>query len=939
MAPAVIAVAAAVGESAIGAMIAGTSISAAIGALSWTSLFIKAAVAEGLSLVQESLARSNTPQQSPVSADTSSRKQLIRASAEPRRAIYGETRTSGVLMYGANGTDANYVHLVIALAGHACQSIGNTYFGTEVAGDLDADGNVITGRFAGYVRIRKYLGSETQEPDPDLGIECPEWGAKYRPGKGITYVYLRIKRSRDVWPTGLPTPMFDVQGKNDILDVRTGLTGYTTNAALISLDYILWKHGFNSALDEVNQTTWITAANVSDEVVDIPGGGTQPRYTINGSFTLDAQRAEILDEMRCAMAGAALYSMGVWEGYAGAASSPVIDLSEKHLRGPYKVHPRAADDQVYNAVKGTYIETTQWTETDFPAITNPLYEAQDGGERIYKDVKLPFTTDPYMAQRISKIDLERHRQPIVVEYPARMIGMKVKVWEVLRLSIAKQGWVNKQFRVIDKKISLFGGADLVLEEYTPAIYTMLVSEMVTVDPAPDTSLANPCVVETPSGLVLSSGTAELLQMGDGTIVSRLKVVWNAPVDAGVREAQIQYKKSADAAWIDAAPVRGAIGPTWITPVQDGTAYDVRVRFENGIGVRSVWSPVVTHTVVGKSEPPADVPWFYINGNSLSWGTVLGADIAGYMLRWQPGNNHSWGDANTLIDGLVQVSPLSMTTRPSGLATLLIKAVDTSCNESVNAAAIVTDLGDPLVANVIATTDFHALGFMGTVANASVELATGDLVATATASPQMWSPNDQTALWAAPSDPMWTAATYVGMSYTCSISVAAADAGSQLTLDAAISAASYLVEYRRDGAAPLWTDGLNPMWTGDADPMWSQEAWKVWAGSLAEPLPYQFRVTTTFGTVQGRISRLKANLDVADIVERLNNVAISAAGTRLPITKTYRVIKNVNLTLQHNGGTAMSAKWLDKSASGPLTGCFDSTNALTTGVVDATIQGY
>ena len=599
MPPVIVAAVVSVGASYAGAVLFGTAATAA--AFSWGSAFATAAFSAAVSLVGETLARPKS-QQSPMTAEVQNRKQLVRASADPRRAVYGTVQVSGTLLYASNGTDTNYVHLVIALAGHSSHAIGDCWLGDELLGTLDAGGNCTTGRFAGHVRVKKHLGSSSQAADADLNAECPEWAAKSRPLKGITYVYLRIKRNREVFPMGLPTPRFMLSGKNDILDPRSGLSGYTTNAALCTLDYILWKHGIGSTLDEVVQSTWIAAANGCDEDVAMPGGGTQKRYTINGSFTLDRNPVDVLDEMRSgAMAGCASYSMGVWEGHAGIASAPVMDLSEADLRGPYKVRMRPSRAQLYNAVKGTYISAAdRWVETDFPPAINSAYEAQDGGERIYKDVKLPFTIDPYAAQRMAKIDLERHRQGIVVDYPARIVGLKLKVWDVVRLNIAAMGWTNKQFRVIDKKISLFGGADLVLEEYSSAIYSWTSLEATPVDAAPDTTLPNPFSIDPPYNVTAVSAPITAL---DGSLIHRLRVAWVTPDNTFIRAATIQYRLVGASVW-DECPVDDvSLGEVVIAPLAAGS-YDVRMRWETSLGIHSQWTLASGSAGAAQTAPAA-----------------------------------------------------------------------------------------------------------------------------------------------------------------------------------------------------------------------------------------------------------------------------------------------------------------------------------------------
>jgi hypothetical protein len=54
---------------------------------------------------------------------------------------------------------------------------------------------------------------------------------------------------------------------------------------------------------------------------------------------------------------------------------------------------------------------------------------------------------------------------------------------------------------------------------------------------------------------------------------------------------------------------------------------------------------------------------------------------------------------------------------------------------------------------------------------------------------------------------------------------------------------------------------------------------------------------------------------------------------------------VNLALQNDGGTALTAKIEDKGTGGPpLTGgplikCYDAAGAVVAGTIDATVQGY
>lgn len=720
MPQAIVAAAVMVGAEYVGAVAFGSVLAANF---AWGSAFAKAAF---VALASEVLS-SPRANQSPMIAEVQNRKQLVRASAEPRRAVYGQVQVSGTLLYASNGTDINYVHLVVALAGHSSHAIGDIWLGDELLGALDGSGNCTTGRFADHVRVKKYLGITSQVMDADLAAECPEWGAKNRPLKGITYVYLRIKRSRDVFPNGLPTPRFMLTGKNDILDPRTGLTGYHDNAALCTLDYILWKHGIGSTLDEVVQSTWIAAANACDEVVALPGGGTQKRYTINGSFTLDRIPVDVLDEMRSAMAGCASYSMGVWEGHAGVASSPVMDLSEADLRGPYKVRMRPSRAQLYNAVKGTYISAAdRWVETDFPPVTNATYEAQDGGERIYKDVKLPFCIDPYAAQRIAKTDLERHRQGIVVDYPARIIGLKLQIWNVVRLNIAAMGWTNKPFRVVDKKMSLFGGADLVLEEYSSSIYTWSSLEATLVDPAPDTSLPNPFTCGSPGNLAVGEALYET--RGGGGVKAKALVSCLAATDVFVRQYQLEYKLASASAWT-VLPAQTAT--SWeINDIAPGV-YNWRVRGINAIGVQSDYTPA-NREIFGLSARPADLSGLVVQSVSaldvLSWTLSPDLDVrvgGKVLIRHSPAlSGATWESSTSACES--QPGGATSKVLPLRAGTYFIKAEDSSGLQSLNAASFASN-GSSLFTYTTLGTVQEAPTFPGTFVNTYHDSDVGSVI--------------------------------------------------------------------------------------------------------------------------------------------------------------------------------------------------------------------
>ena len=105
------------------------------------------------------------------------------------------------------------------------------------------------------------------------------------------------------------------------------------------------------------------------------------------------------------------------------------------------------------------------------------------------------------------------------------------------------------------------------------------------------------------------------------------------------------------------------------------------------------------------------------------------------------------------------------------------------------------------------------------------------------------------------------------------------------------------------------------------------------------MSYQFRIDVDQSNLQGVIGSVVAQIDVPDKTIRLPDVAIAAGGTRLSIGSGWKSVVIVSLTLHSDGGSAITARVVDKSTSGPLIQCFNASGTATTGIVDAYVQGY
>lgn len=830
-----------------------------------------------------------------------------------------------------------------------------------------------------YLRIKPHLGTAGEAADAYLLANVPaKWTAAHKLS-GYTYLSITMDLTLDRFQGGSLAFSVKMKGKK-VYDPRSTLTAYSRNPALCIGDFLRSNMGFSATLAQLDSAAWIAAANacdVADYTSNAESGYSTARYTADGVFRTDQDREGVLQMLEDAMAGATHQSGGVWRIMAGAWASPAMALTDADSAGPIQITQASfSAKQRWNGLRGQYVEGSRLgVPEDFKLYSNATFLAADGVARI-TDKNFPLTSAIQRCQHLATIEVERSRLGLTIQYPAHLRAWPLQPGDRVSITNAEFGWSAKTFRVTDWAFSVSSPVALELVEDVAAVWDL--ADAVVLDDMPNTGLPDPWVVEALAGLTAYSGQDELLAQADGTVVSRVRLTWTQAAGRYVNQGgsvRVRYKRASLTSdlWTEVV-LSGDSTTVTVDGVQDAVGYIFAARFEANVGGQGVALGAFTyldHYVIGKSEPPEDVPWFVSNGQSLSWGAVGDVDVAGYRIRYQPGQNFSWGNAVELHSGLLTAPPFVTGIVTGGQVTIMIKAVDTSGNESENVAFIVTDLGDALVANVVETIDLDALGYPGTVVQGALDA--GDLKAN-DATDTMWDENDGASMWTFDTQDMWQTQYYYAMYYLAQINPTQSGLGSRMTLAHTIVADNYAIEYRRNGPAPMWKTldtelmwasddatlqwSLPPgdfpatMWSSDPTLMWSGDAdtlqWTVLAGGyLPWPgdvqvvdEPYDIRVTTGYGTTRGVISALTFTIDMPDIVERFDDIVISSGGTRLTLTNTYREISNVLITVQNDGNGAVGARIEDKSFTlGPLIKTINDAGSAVNGLIDATIQGF
>lgn len=550
-----------------------------------------------------------------------------REAIAPRRVVYGLTRVGGNIVF-MEATDNNkYLHIIIALAGHEINSVEKVFFNDEEVVWNVSTGIASSGTYQDVARIRYALGTDSQTAYSELVSESDgKWTTDHRL-RGIASLYVRLEYNADKYPQGVPNITALVKGKK-VYDPRTTTTVWSANPALCISDYLTdTRFGMSATYaSEVDETALTAAANICDQDVNLAAGGTENRYELHGVFDSSATPETVLNGMLSAMAGRLTYVGGQWKIYAGAYQSPTLTFDEDDLRSGIKIQTILSRRELFNGVKGTFQSAANnYISSDFPPVISSTYASQDNGQAL-RNISLPFTTSPSMAQRLAKIELLRARQQITVQLPLKLNGLKAEVGDVIQVTNARMGWSSKPFEVVGSQIAFEGeviGVNLDLRETDSSVFDWSTDEESPFDPAPNTNLPNAFSVVAPTGLSLSQATVILK---DGTAQNNVRATWTASSDSFVDFYELQWKLSTDSEYNEVATTEVIFDVLDLRPT---LTYNFRVRAVNVVGVRSAFD-TESITLTGDGTAPSAPTSLSATG---SFGTV--------QLQWTNPTDLDW----------------------------------------------------------------------------------------------------------------------------------------------------------------------------------------------------------------------------------------------------------------------------------------------------------
>lgn len=454
-----------------------------------------------------------------------------------------------------------------------------------------------------------HYGSVTQSASGTLTSKfATEWPSTSQ-GRGICWVEIETDYRPEVHRSK-PEYMGVVEGCL-CYDPRDGTYKYTTNPALIALDYMLDPiDGPGFDISEFDLASVQALADAAETQIDIPdgmGGTTQvDQWACN--IVLDTSKTwqENILQIRSSFPGWIYKEGNLWRfAYRSVKSAVSYTLDDDTIVGDFGFREKGPKDGI-NSVDVSFID-----EDDNWQAGNLRYpDDVDGGNTYVDDdgiespfaLELPGETNRYRALVRAASTLAEVRDAIVIQCTARESALQLQVGDVVPVDHSALGSLGPLDCWVWAMEPLQNGlVRLVLISYNEDAYTT--PTLSDISDAPSAGLPSAAPVSDPTGFALS---AVLSCLSPLQAVATVTATWtNASVF--LDRTLIRYREDPSGEWIYPAPALGDAESAVFQILVTQADYDVELNARSLAG--------------GYSSPLDDANWGVTDTISLDDGSI------------------------------------------------------------------------------------------------------------------------------------------------------------------------------------------------------------------------------------------------------------------------------------------------------------------------------
>lgn len=429
----------------------------------------------------------------------------------PRQIPVGVTATGGSWTFAFTWTDDTkipnkYLVRVISISDVPVEGLLTVLEnGNELTWDQDPNTDFATcvqhrRKSGGHAMWCRFVKGSWDPAGAEIGMRTylvEKSGGKWthaHKGVGQAYAVMQYMYDADAFPQGEPALTFVVKGAKCYDDrkdgSKPGRTGthrlndpntweFTENAAIIAAQVLRgFYHGDQLIMGaqaqprDLDDGMLIAAYNTCDQLVPQAEGDPVPRYRAGMMLTASESIESILEDLEVAMDGNIYDRGGQITILPGGSRTPVYALNDDNVIWTEESswQPKEEVDNLFNAVSGTFVSGEDgFIEKPFPPLVNPTWEADDGGERLYRNLSYRAVVYATQVQRTNTRiwKSSRYQGTLAIVLPLECLELEQGDW----FTFASSRWdfTTKYFEVVSPVMTTEFRYGIIAKEVHPDI--------------------------------------------------------------------------------------------------------------------------------------------------------------------------------------------------------------------------------------------------------------------------------------------------------------------------------------------------------------------------------------------------------------------------------------------------------------------------------------
>ena len=540
----------------------------------------------GLSYLANSFFRPKAPRPEDVQQST-------RQPTQPRVRHYGRVKVSGPWVF-AEAWQGDF-QKVLAIGQGPIDGI-EEYWVDDRQVTLTGTGECLTspwdaasrpGTSVGALNIQTRLGANPEINYASLTSVHPGWTVNHR-GDGIASLLATQRSVEDknylsTFPNGVNTNYRLVIRGAKVKSPSTGVVAWDDNAASLIRDYITHADGMrlpeSLVATPLAQAGMLTAFNWANDAIPTKAG-SEPRYRLWGSYTLEERPADVLGRMLQSCDGRLVptpdggltLDIGRWQ-------EPTVTLDADSIVAFTEVGRGRDILTSANTIRAKYLDPNQ----DYQAAdADPWVDAADVTERgeIASDFEFIMSPSHSQTRRLMKLASYRANPAWVGQFQCNLKALAAFGKRLVRVNFQPLG-INAVFEVQDFRFNIgeggiLQGVTLQLQSMPQAAYTWDAAQEEGDAPVSDESEGDSGIPTPPAPTV--------------TIIAgpKARLSFSLPPSLTLH-LQARGKATADSTWTDIPVVAGETTAT-SGVLAATTAYEFQLRYVSQKGRLGNWSP-------------------------------------------------------------------------------------------------------------------------------------------------------------------------------------------------------------------------------------------------------------------------------------------------------------------------------------------------------------